>query len=411
MIMDNNNSNAGKRPFDAMKVADEMVQPDRAVHDIPNNFEARKNFIKQETRNVIQMLCQQSLKAKGLPDTSVAYKDLPARLEMYMRWLENDFEITPALKDKSIVAAGIQLMYANPNYHFPEPMRERAKALYEKWEGQNWGEGEVEEESEDDETATTSSEKPSASPPPEKRRKPSTTGSATTSSSRRSSAVTNTMATLFPPPKDHPIFGINGIMHGLVMKRTPKRKEFVLDQRYPKKDAKVFGHNGLSVGTWFPKQHLALFNGAHGSKIGGIAGNAQTGAYSIVVSGMYDELDQDRGETLYYSGSRSHENEDPKAPFPSSNATNALKASQRNQQPVRVLRTSAGKSTLCPTVGIRYDGLYRVAEMREHLNTKGGKYEQFRLERLGGQPDLATIARKRPTLAEQNDFAKIHEGY
>lgn len=402
-------SNAQKRPSDAMDTKDDPVQPDQAVHDIPNSLETRTKFINQETEKVIQRLALLSSKAKGLPDTSVGEaKELPARLEMYMRWLENDVEITPALKKRAPkVAAGIQLMYANPKYHFAEPMRQRAKALYEKWEGQNWGEGEAEEASSDDDTAVASGDDEPTSPAGKRRK-----SSATTSSSKRDSVVAEMRpSTIHPPPRNHPIFGEDGIMHGLVMKRSTKRKDFVLDQRYPKKDAKAFGHNGLEVGSWFAKQHIALFRGAHGSKIGGIAGNAQTGAYSIVVSGMYEELDQDQGDTLFYSGSRSHDNEDPKAPFPSSNATLAMKASLRNCKPVRVLRASGGKSRLSPTVGIRYDGLYRVVAMGEKLNTKGGKYEQFKLERLQDQGDLAAIARSRPTAAEVRDFGKIQDGY
>lgn len=75
-------------------------------------------------------------------------------------------------------------------------------------------------------------------------------------------------------------------------------------------------------------QILALFNGAYSSKMASISGNSETGAYSIVTSGgVYEELDKDRGNTLYYSGSRSYDNTDPKKPFPSSASTLVLKAS------------------------------------------------------------------------------------
>lgn len=106
-------------------------------------------------------------------------------------------------------------------------------------------------------------------------------------------------------------------------------------------------------------QLLALFNGAHGARMGGIAGNAETGAYSVVTAGgPYEELDQDKGDILIYSGSRSHDNTDPKKPFPSSAATLALKASQRLGRPVRVLRAAgfgssrSNAATLRPTVGV-----------------------------------------------------------
>lgn len=43
---------------------------------------------------------------------------------------------------------------------------------------------------------------------------------------------------------------------------------------------------------------VALFCGAHGATQGGIYGNRETGAYSVVISGEYDDLDQDYGNVL-----------------------------------------------------------------------------------------------------------------
>lgn len=243
---------------------------------------------------------------------------------------------------------------------------------------------------------------------------------------RRKTSVTNTSSksnasldiaptTLRPPPANHPIFGTSGIMHGVVLKISSRRKDYVLDSRYPKRDAKVFGHNGLAVGDWWPMQLLALFHGAHGARMGGIAGNAQTGAYSVVTAGgPYENFDQDKGDVLFYSGSRSHDNEDPKQPFPSSNATLALKASMRLGRPVRVLRAAGlakGKRTLRPTVGIRYDGLYKVVGLNLKTNTKGGLYEQFRLERLGDQPTLSSITSSRSSAAEVRDYYRREDRY
>lgn len=56
---------------------------------------------------------------------------------------------------------------------------------------------------------------------------------------------------------------------------------------------------------WLFKAHadpctrmVALFCGAHGATQGGIYGNRETGAYSVVISGEYDDLDQDYGNVL-----------------------------------------------------------------------------------------------------------------
>lgn len=45
-----------------------------------------------------------------------------------------------------------------------------------------------------------------------------------------------------------------------------------------------FGHNGLTVGQWFPFRICALNAGAHGATQAGIAGSENTGAFSVVVS-------------------------------------------------------------------------------------------------------------------------------
>jgi hypothetical protein len=70
------------------------------------------------------------------------------------------------------------------------------------------------------------------------------------------------------PRPDHPIWGREGIMHGICYaisingRRSPQ-----LDSRYKNEQraANVLGSNGLTVGAWFPLQLVALFKGAHGS--------------------------------------------------------------------------------------------------------------------------------------------------
>lgn len=392
-----------KRSSDAMEP--EPIDPQNQIIDIPNNLEVRIKFIEQEFLRVVQRLCVESRKAKGIPDpTKEPTKSLLPRLEAFLRWLETSVEITPALKERSKMDERLRLMFQRPEFHFEDRTKERAQQLYERWEAQNWGKGEVVEESTDDEAHTSDNDKTT---PDAKRRRSSTAAQA--------SGTIIFPTTIRAPPADHPIFGKKGIFHGVVLKISKHRKDYILDSRYSKTDAKVFGHNELEVGQWWPMQIVALFRGAHGSKIGGISGNAATGAYSIVTSGgAYEELDEDRGDILYYSGSRSHDNTDPKKPFPSSPGTLALKASQRTQNPVRVLRAAGagGKksgSTWRPTVGIRYDGLYRVAGMQNRTNMNGGLYEQFKLVRLEGQPVLNN--RARPTAAEIRDYEKRDEGY
>lgn len=82
----------------------------------------------------------------------------------------------------------------------------------------------------------------SEGPAPKRRRK---------STARREDDADAGVTTLRLPPLDHPIFGREGIMHGVAIKKG-RRKAEVLDPRFSRKHSKIYGHNGLPVGTWFP---------------------------------------------------------------------------------------------------------------------------------------------------------------
>jgi hypothetical protein len=58
--------------------------------------------------------------------------------------------------------------------------------------------------------------------------------------------------------------------------------------------------------------------------MGGIYGSAVEGAYSIVTSMIYEDLDEDHGNVLFYSGSDSHENTNPNAPATSTAGSKSL---------------------------------------------------------------------------------------
>ena len=382
-----------------------QARPEKAVLEIPNDFSKRVDALNQQREKVIQRLCQASKNAKGLPDFSVEpNKDLLRRLAILMAWLETSPEITPQLKQKTRLDLGLKVMCPNSQYKFPSDIQQRAQQLYNRWEEQRWGEGEVVEEIKDEDTSASSEEE---APQSGKRRKQST------ATSRRDSAATDApkLSILKLPPLNHPIFGVDGIMHGAAMKRG-KRLSHVIDPRFTseKRDFKVYGHNGLELGSWWPLQILALFHGAHGSMQAGISGNVDSGAYSVVISGMYEDLDSDRGDYLYYSGSDSHDNADPNEVKPSSGGTKALQASLRSNRPVRVLRKKGG-ARWSPTEGIRYDGLYHVVSSDTPKNANGGLYERFKLVRLAGQTPLDEIIRSRPTSQEVRDCDRISQGY
>ena len=151
---------------------DQVMKPDEVVLDVPNNTNHRIEFIKQQSRHVILMLCQQSKKAQGLPDSTVEpTRSLLPRLELFLRWLETDVEMTPELKKGSQIDGMLKLLFNDARFQFESSTRARASTLFQKWEEQSWGQGEVDEESsEEDTTALSGDEAPMSS---NKRRKSS----------------------------------------------------------------------------------------------------------------------------------------------------------------------------------------------------------------------------------------------
>lgn len=140
--------------------------------------------------------------------------------------------------------------------------------------------------------------------------------------------------------------------------------------------------------------------------MGGISGNTVQGTFSIVVSGMYDDLDNDQGDMLYYSGSNSHNNTSDEPV--TANATQALERSLQTFKPVRVFRSSKGKWAGCPKAGLRYDGLYTVTNCTVQKNQKGGAYKRFRLKRVADQ-DPIVISEPSQRLIDL--FRRVPHGY
>jgi hypothetical protein len=151
-----------------------------------------------------------------------------------------------------------------------------------------------------------------------------------------------------------------------------------------KRSANVFGHNGLSVGDWWPYQLCALRDGAHGSRQGGIAGKIAEGAYSIVISADSEYNDSDEGYTLTYSGTRGD------AAAQRTDSTQKLVTSKNTQRPVRLIRKGCAniKKKWYPACGFRYDGLYLV----QHAVFTGSVYN-FTLERVQAQKPLEGLKR------------------
>ena len=268
--------------------------------------------------------------------------------------------------------------------------------LLEKWNNENWGEQYREEPMNPGRRMSDEGDSSESS------RKKSRSGNKSASASADAA-----LKRLYVAPTDDKVWGVDGIMHGIALNVGGGNTSRISDPRYihEKRDPKRFGNNGLTNGDWFPFQNVALFRGAHGHSQAGIHGDATMGAYSIVVSGGYDEFDRDESSSLWYCGPRSDKNTDPRLPAPSS-GTQALYTSKETGKDVRVLRSGGGNTAWSPEVGIRYDGLYRVMSSGTTTNTLGGRVERFKLVRNQGQPPIDT---SRPTLRERNTLARIQQ--
>ncbi|KAM7182583.1 PUA-like domain containing protein [Naviculisporaceae sp. PSN 640] len=333
-------------------------------------------------------------------------EDLTSRIEIvksFLRYLEFEVEMTPKIKETYQLHQVLRLVEQEDFRDVaPADIAATCLRLLAMYEEENWGEDQTEAQQPQTAMGEDYLEAQAAS------------GSEPSTRRRSTPASAPATANMTLPPPDHPIWGLNGIMHCLALSPSTRRN-YVIDPRYAhkKRNAKVFGHNGLEPGIWWPYQKLAHFHGAHGAPIQGITGDPTLGAYSIVTSGSsgYDAMDQDFGDTLFYSADNSHDNTDPNNIAYTSNRTRSLHTSLSSGRPVRVLRSSGGKKAYTPRAGIRYDGLYRVVAVRQVLNKKGGLYEQFELRRLPNQRSLDDIQRSVPSRQQEKDFAKIKNGY
>lgn len=198
-----------------------------------------------------------------------------------LSWLDTSVDMNPELKSKTNLLKLLELIYKEPKIHFSENTRSKAKALVDRWSAENWGapaapEPQIGGGSDTGEGINDNALEEDVSGP---------------SINRRPSTIRSGSTRIHYPPPAHAIWGQNGIFHGLAKKENLDTGTIstVLNDRLTsqKKDPKIYGHNGLKVGQWFPSQLSALVNGAVGASQAGISGHTANGAYSIVVSGAY----------------------------------------------------------------------------------------------------------------------------
>ncbi|KAH8094513.1 PUA-like domain-containing protein [Cristinia sonorae] len=168
-----------------------------------------------------------------------------------------------------------------------------------------------------------------------------------------------------------------------------------------KKNSKsdVYGHiPGVPVGTTFASRSECMHSGVHPVMMAGIYGSPTDGAYSIVLSGGYED-DEDKGDTLTYTGMGGRQKKNalgkritngPQVSDQSFNhsSNRSLLTSYENGKPVRVTRGSQLNSIFAPAEGYRYDGLYRVTNAELERGKTGFRMCRFTLERIPGQDPL-----------------------
>lgn len=127
---------------------------------------------------------------------------------------------------------------AEPETNFPLGFRNVAKTIFDLRESQNW-----------------------TKPPVEKKPRPAKNPRQERNMSTDPGRISPSLA-LAPP--DHPIFGLNGIMHHILWSHG--KHIHAIDPHYLriKRSYKVYGENGLTVGDCWPTRTVALRDGAHG---------------------------------------------------------------------------------------------------------------------------------------------------
>jgi len=159
-------------------------------------------------------------------------------------------------------------------------------------------------------------------------------------------------------------------------------------------DPRIGKIKGVEVGdTW--KTREEVFNAkVHTNKFAGISGSKTSGAFSVVLSGGYED-DVDDGEVIIYTGTGGRDDRhgswggSKKQTGPQTfahDSNRALQVSFERQRPIRVVR---GFQVGSPgEMEYRYDGLYDVVEARLAKGRSGHQICQFKFVRQKDQDPL-----------------------
>jgi putative restriction endonuclease len=148
---------------------------------------------------------------------------------------------------------------------------------------------------------------------------------------------------------------------------------------------------GIPEGTTFRSRREAFDLEVHRQLQAGIAGTAERGAESVVVSGGYED-DEDYGSWLWYTGQGGQENETQIRDQTFDRGNAALRTSRDEGLPVRVIRRIGPKRSTGAEAQYRYDGLFRVEEVCREMGRSGFLVCRFKLVKLATEEVLSVEA-------------------
>lgn len=151
----------------------------------------------------------------------------------------------------------------------------------------------------------------------------------------------------------------------------PKSKKKLTGQARQIAKAKRFGDVNVSVGTWHARRADFHENLVHLPTMAGIFGEPEKGAYSIAVSGGYED-NVDHGDSFTFTGEGGKivdkrrkrttlSKTKPNAPQTLTKGNMALYRSCQTGKPVRVIRGEKSSWDGAPKKGYRYDGVSVVS--------------------------------------------------
>lgn len=142
---------------------------------------------------------------------------------------------------------------------------------------------------------------------------------------------------------------------------------------------RIFGEiKGTTPGDLFENRKALAESGIHPPNQKGISGSIYTGADSIVLSGGYED-DEDDGDVIIYTGAGGQKNGIQVSDQVLEGDNLALAKSKIENLPVRVTRGHKHKNPLSPKTGYKYAGLFYVDDYWKEIGKSGHIVWRFRL--------------------------------